>query len=523
MSRLADGAALSLFLGILCLTGLLWLRYLPEGDPARTGWLHRTAVCAGLLLVSGTVAWSFLPVLLLFVALRQTSTIGLLPWPQRRPMGDRGETTAASMPSTVTDPPLPISRTSLALFVGAVLLGATGWLAQPEALGLVSRSLSVWLSQLWTAGEPTYAPGWPFLRLVMDQPLALVFGLAGLIGLWMPGVEDEPTTNALSDSPAVARDPQGWAWFLTAWILWGLLLVLMPGRNPLHLPILGLPLLLAAAQATARILQRMRRDAPWRESGILMAVLTVLLVAFVFWLWALISQVQFDPSLVRAAALFLLLAIMLVVLFALWADWGQARTVAGAYTGSLLLLVTLSSLWQLNQRFDIGEPEGFFADYTDPDVRRLADNIHALSAQRTGDATQIPVLVQMRSGESTGPDPVVGWYLRDLRNLAWVLAPGVAQTPVQLTPLVVTLAGHVDDPQLAGYMGSRYWVHRMWTPSTLTDIGDSVQNAQNSGGFWGNLSNNWGGRARPFLRWLLYRKVSNMPAGEAVILWVKGG
>jgi hypothetical protein len=219
--------------------------------------------------------------------------------------------------------------------------------------------------------------------------------------------------------------------------------------------------------------------------------------------------------------LFLLLAVMLVVLFALWADWRQARIVAGAYVGSLLLLVTLSSLWQLNQRFDVGEPEGFFADYTDPDVRRLAENIHALSAHRTGDATQMPVQVQMRSGEPIGPDPVLGWYLRKLRNLAWVLAPGAAQTQAQNTPLVVTLASHVDDPQLAGYMGSRYWVHRVWTPSALANNEKGSQIGQNGEGFWGALNDNWSTQTQPFLRWLLYREVQTMPEGESVILWVK--
>jgi hypothetical protein len=101
------------------------------------------------------------------------------------------------------------------------------------------------------------------------------------------------------------------------------------------------------------------------------------------------------------------------------------------------------------------------------------------------------------------------------------LAPGTVQISEQGAPLVVTLAEAAGDPQLAGYMGSRYWVHRTWTPSNLTNNQDAVQNTQNSGGLWGNLSNNWGTRVRPFLRWLLYRKVSNTPPGEAVILWVK--
>src|SRR5690606_37178081 len=122
----------------------------------------------------------------------------------------------------------------------------------------------------------------------------------GLAGLWAGQVADEPTTGAREDTPAALHDPQGWVWFLTAWILWGLLLVLMPGRNPLHLPVLGLPLLLAAAEACARIAQSARRDAPWRESALLVAVLTAILIAFIFWFWALIAQVQLDTSLVRA-------------------------------------------------------------------------------------------------------------------------------------------------------------------------------------------------------------------------------
>jgi hypothetical protein len=412
-----------------------------------------------------------------------------------------------------TDGPVQGSRTALLLFLAAVLLGATGWLAQPEALGLVSSSLTAWLAQLFGSATNAYSPSWPFLRLLLDEPLILLFGIIGLAQLWLQRDDD----NILITHHSSLITYRAWRWLITGWTLWGLFLILAPGRNPLSLPMLGLPLLLAAAYASDRILRQLPSGSAWREGWLLVATLTVLLISSTFLIWSLVSQSQFDMNLARTVLLFLLLAAMLIVLFALWADWRQARGIAGAYVGCVLLVITLSNLWQLNQRIVANQPEGFWVATTATDVRRLATDIHTVSAQRTGDATQIPLLVQMAGA----PDPVLGWYLRTMRNLDWVLAPDVQTASEGQAPLVLTRADHTNDAQLAQYRGSRYTTQVHWLPAQLPDNTATLAGDVANQGFLARLNAYWSGRWRPFLRWAIYREVKETLPTEMVILWVK--
>lgn len=514
LSRLADGAALTLFFGLLTLVGLLHLHGKPADGIFYRRWRNLTAVSAGLLLISGPLAWSFAPVMLWFLWLflggrLGQRPLGLLAWSQPSP-SLVGEAEEPVMQAASLHYNLQGARTSLLLFLASVLLGATGWLAQPEALGLVSHSLSTWFTHLFGSATNPYTLGWPFLRLFIDQPLILVFGLIGLVQLWL----------RIRDRTSLITH-HSWPPFLTGWLLWGLLLVLVPGRNPLSLPMLGLPLLLAAASAIADMLGQLQQGTAWRERLLLYVMLTVLLVWSTFLVWALVSQFQLDTAILFRLLLFLLLAALLVVLFALFVDWRQAWASAGAYLAVVLLLATLSSLWQLNGRALINRPEGFWAEVTASDVRHLVADVQTLSAQRMGDATQIPLLVQMDAPGGRLPDPVLGWYLRNMRHLEWVLAPDVQSAPPDRPPLVITSADHVDDASLAAYRGSRYATHVRWLPNQLPDTRASLTPTEGSQGLTDRINIAWNGRWRAFLRWAFYREVKEALPTEQVILWVR--
>ncbi len=506
-SRLADGAALALFCGTLALTGFIQLLALPVELPIRTRWAYLTALAVGLLVVSGALAWSYLPVLLWFWLLFGRTT----------PLAADEEAEPAKLIGSLTLP-----RTAWLLGIAAALLGATGWLARLGGLGLISRSLSAWI--LLVTGDPAvpYPLSWPFLRLWVDTPLTLLFGLLGLTQLWLgrsPGADVTATMMeplATRHSPLATHRP--WRWFLSGWLLWGLVLILLPGRNPLSLPMLGVPLILLAAMAGGKIFRPFQRNLPWLESLLLLGVLSILLVFLTFSVWYLTAQGQLEFMRALVLLLFMALALLLILMFALWSDWPQTRFVVGCYVGALLLLVTVSNCWRLNQRLDPGERNGFFAQFTDPDVRRLALDVHTLSAQRVGDATQIAVLAQM----TTQPDPVLGWYLRDLHNLSWVLAPKVQTAADQAKPLVITFdTPTADDQQLVDYMGSRYAVRGVWLPSALTKNVNIATDP--AGGLSARLSSLWVGQLRTFLRWVLYREVKETAPTEKVILWVAHG
>jgi hypothetical protein len=368
--------------------------------------------------------------------------------------------------------------------------------------------LTVWLQQLTGAGTTdAYALSWLGWRVLIEQPLLLLFGVIGV------GAYGSKRLGASTDAP------QGWLRFLLAWLVWGLLLVLCPGRTPLVLAMVSLPLLFWAAYGLTVLLRQVQEGVAWRENGLLLAILTILLISFAFLLAELSTNVSFNGALARNLLIGLVLILLLILAYTLWLDGRQARLTTGVLLATVLLLWTISSNWQLNQRFDLAYPDGFFAAYTNPDVRRLAAAVQTLSAQRRGDAGELPVQVEM-----TGtPDPVLGWYLRDMRNLTWVLAPGMADG--QSPPVVITHSAEDAVNQLAAsYMGSRYALRDHWSPASLTanEMPPAAPASELGVGarLQARINTLWSARWRDSLRWLIYRDAPATPPSDKVILWV---
>ncbi len=454
LSRTGDSAALTLFLGMLALVALLHLgaRGGDEGATAHTGvgWWPVLAVTLGLLLVSGPLAWSMLPVLALLVGL-----LGL-----RLPEGKRL---------------LPL----LGLAGGAAFLAATGWLAHPDGLGIASRSLGVWLGNFTGAGV-RYPLGWPFIRLLVDEPLALFLGLAGLVALLRGSQERRSPWSRIP-----------WGRFLLLWAAWGLFLLLLPGRNPTSLPVLGLPLLLAGALLSARLLAHGLTGLDLDDGLLVAAALGVLLVTTAI-LTALFSHGALTASFnIQALGLYLTLP-LLIGFFVWWAGWRLTSQVLSLYLLVVLTLLTVNSGWNLSLRGDRVRGTELFAETSTRDVRFLAADVSQLSALRARDDREIPVQVQMDGR----PDPVLGWNLRHMRNLTWVRIPAVTpEGPVM--PLVIA-----TDPLLPGdllparFIGSDYAIRRTWLPTDLSQLSE-------------------------FVRWALYREVKTPTPVQSVVLWAQ--
>jgi hypothetical protein len=489
-SRLGDSVAVTLFLGMAVLTALLQLVQqhqtatsltaeqeddAPPPDVAlSTHWQQGGAVAFGLLLVSGPQMWNWLIILALFVVIVTPLTF----WQQ-----------------------LARHRYLWLLTLGAAIVGATGWLAYPEGLGAISTSLTVWL-QRWAGGDQPYPLAWFWIRLITDLPLALLFGMIGLAQGWR-----QTTANATRRTS-----------FLTAWLIWGLVLCLAPGRSPLVLAMVGLPLLFFAAIGLSRLWHSAQSHLAWRENGLLAVVLGIIFISFAFLFANFSNTVTFDVALARNLVLILVLMVLLILAYALWLDGRQARLVVGSGVALFLALWTFSSMGALNHHFDIRYPDGFFASATDPDVKRLVTAIAMLSAQRHGDATEMAIQVQMNGA----PDPVLGWYLRDMRNLSWVLAPGEAggQSP----PVVVTPAGAAGiDGLRSAYLGSSYAIRNDWLPTALIE-NEIAPSANPEAGFLIQMQERlnilWTARLHSLLRWMIYHKIPTLPPTEQVVLWV---
>lgn len=489
-SRLADSAVLSAALTLFALAALARVCLPGATEEARGRWLAWAAAAGGLLLVSGPLAWSFMPMLLLFVVLFTLPALGV-----------EGMAQARRRTGTLT-----------ALFAGAALLGSTAWLARPQGTGYLSRSLSVWLAQF----EPgDYSPLWAMLRLLADQPFALVFGPLGLFLLWRG-------RRRLPQPPG-----RSWPLFVTLWLLWGGIWLLLPGRTPQGLLVLGMALLLAAAHGGAALIENAPERVDWREAGILLGMLTVLLISGRIWLNTLAASPAFDLNLALISLLILLAAVLVVSALAAWGDWARVRWFVGVFVAVWLLFAALGGGWRLAHGLDPEHPVGLLATMTHPELRLLTDDVETLSAHRSGDPHALPVQVQM----TAAPDPLLGWQLRKMGRLAWVLSPQVMSdaSPMPLVIMSQTavegdLAAQPEQPALpAGYIGSDYAVRYGWSPEDLYAGPVGVEPLPDDGGVRAKAEQKldvaWRGWGRPVLRWLLYREAGASPQSEGVVLW----
>jgi hypothetical protein len=166
-------------------------------------------------------------------------------------------------------------------------------------------------------------------------------------------------------------------------------------------------------------------------------------------------------------------------------------------------------------------PAGRLVLQTDPEVRTLAEDVKTLSAHRLGDETEAAVQIQVAAAQSlTGapavarPDPLLGWYLRDMRNLTWVATPHLV--PNAPPPLVVMVNGEtfVGDESIS-YIGSDYDVEVYWQPGALSAAPVVTENNA--------LAERWWPSVRAWWRWWVYGEVSVRPGTRTVTLWAPVG
>jgi hypothetical protein len=494
-SRMADGASLAIFCGLLTLVGMSQVAV----ERHANRWMKISTVAAGLLLVSGPMGWNFLLVVIWWGWLLKDELAVAGLW----------------------------QRKWLMWMAGAALAGATFWFARLEGVAWVATGVSVWLAQFdgGNAGPLLppimggYGIAWPWLQLWVDAAPLLPLGMGGLVVLTLRARRYETAQPVLR--PLLH--------LYIGWLLWGMLLWLLPGRSPLALPVLGMPLLILTAYALDALLSGYPRELDWREAGAVVFTLTILLISGALWSAALLANRSYDPVLAQATFVIFGLGLAILVAFALWANRNDAAWVAASLIASLLLILYVRSSWRLNYANVVIEPSGWQATMAHPEVRLLVGDIETLSSHRAGDPYQLPVQVQM-AAYVTGddqvvparPDPVLGWELRKMRNLTWVSSPLVASDSVPL-PLVVTPASVPDDTAPLdlpdSYVGSRYHVDTWWLPRTLMDVEAGQEESTTPVEDESSLARLWAARLQPWWRWIVYREATEAPRNRDVILW----
>ncbi len=484
-SRMGDGAILSAALGLLLLAGL------PRSENLSPNGRRWLAGVAALFLISGPLAWLLLPVMAGAVVLFGSASL----WPSEQ--NERARL--------------------LTIGGGTIVAGATGLLSHWEGLGVISTSLTVALDSMrFDAG---YSLGWAFLRLAVDQPLLLVVGGAGLLAAWLPASAPSPTVGrrpepvegegrggGSSPSPEMGESNDGgsppsptvgegwgggarWRWLLTGWFVWGLLLLLLPGRNPTTLLVIGLPLLISTARTVGRLLAYATERVNWQDGSLIAAALAVLLVTTAFWTnqysneW---SNEDFD----RLTLLFYGIVPLLGIFFVWWAGWRTSSQVFVLLGLPLLLLASLSSGWALNLPGETTKGNSLFAQAPQPGLMTLADDVARLSSLRALDPDEALVLVDVEPELQ----PLLGWVLRSMRQLRFVDGINPAFLTDRAALVVADEAAGASLP--GGYVGSHYPVLQRWLPTDLTGAG-------------------------PVARWILLRELKTTPPTTSVVLWAR--
>ncbi len=459
--RMADPTALSATLALIALTAMHVATRTTPRDEDRPIPAAIAAVSTGLLLVSGPQAWSWLVVLALYLLVAAPNGRALLS-----------------------------VRTAL-IAAGAALLGATGWFAWPQEPAMVGASLNAWLGIL-VAGP--YNLLWLAARLLVDQRLLLFFGPIGVVLLWRRPAADNSARL-----------------FLTLWVAWALLLLLLPGRMPEMLPLLAVPLAVGAACTIQWLLRVAQSTEDWSEGGLLALVLAVALLSLFLLSVRSLAQATPDAASVLAIPLMLTVVALLLALFAWLVSARQALVIGVGVVALFLLVATFSSARLLAFTKDPAHPAGLFASATWPDAATLRTDVRALSDRRTGFPTELPV--QIVTGPTQAADPLIGWLLRDMSNLAFVTAPVLddAGDPARAPLVIMPPSGE----QLASsawndnYIGRSVHLRAKWLPKDLPPLTG-----------YENGEQRWNAGWRPRLRWVLFRTAPALPVPEDVDLWV---
>jgi hypothetical protein len=359
--------------------------------------------------------------------------------------------------------------------LAALAFGATCFFLSPAGLAAAADLAGAWLSGLLPAAGEYGA--WDLLRrLLLSEPLALGFGIAGVI------------------IAARRRDRFG----LFAGIGTAIALGAAIGgqsRHPMALGLVMLGLALLAGPVVAAVL---RGVAGWRgqmDPWFLTALELILIVTAAQCVPGAFNSTNKADWLQLYTALGIITSVLAILLWLIYGVFGSWRTVAEALP-VVLLIVGLT--WGMNQlsgvNYDRGAGRVSGVLLATPDGGGLADlraalrELAALKGAGGGEA-RLDLALPESARDTLGP--ILRWELRHLPNLRVVSGPR-ASSP--RPPLVIT----TDDPTAAPgetYGGADFAVLRRWRPEDLKGT-------------------------EAWVRWLIYREVRAMPEPQKVVLWL---
>jgi uncharacterized protein (TIGR03663 family) len=464
-SRQLDGAVVAA-VGVMASLGGLVCFF----DTGRRAWLTLSAGSLALAVTSSPSAYG----LLLVLGLAWLSLA--LAWP--------GEEKFLSWYSSLTH---HASRITLVFLLSALAFSTgLGW--NLTGLGAAGDLLSAWIACF---GPVSNSVASPLILVAVYEPLALLLGLAGLA--W--GI----------------RRGHRFSTLLGLWAVLGvLLLILMPGRTPLDLLWVVLPLALLTGVALRSLVQSLRRQGEWLGEGLYVPVVVILWIHFYLMLarYAASGTVA-DLALVLLAVV---LQSLLAVVFAFTMRFDSALRAVAVGTGIVLLAATLSAGWGVAYVRPADPRELLVREPTAVELRDLVQTLRELSWREMGMPATLPFTLVMpdetaETALEINSSSVLIWYLRDFaarRGQVDGLDVGGKMSPVLVTTqLDLKDTALTDVPDDAAYVGQDFVLRRGWD---LTEIGCTWE---------------WPPRCHTVAGWLLFRNTPSPPvADQFAALWL---
>jgi uncharacterized protein (TIGR03663 family) len=366
------------------------------------------------------------------------------------------------------------------VLVGLALSTGMGW--NPAGLGAAGGLLAAWIAHF---GQVASSAASPLTLLAVYEPLALFFGLGGLVWAIQHG-----------HRPGV---------LLGLWAgLGALLMALMPGRTALDTLWALLPLAMLTGVATESLVQNLRERGAWLSEGLYVPVVVILWVHLYLMLgrYAVSGRSEDLALALLTAALQVLLAMM----FALAMRVDAALRALSVGTGVVCLAATISAGWGSAYARPADPRELLVNEPTAVEVRDLVETLRDLSWQETGLPTTLPFTFE------AAPDSVLAWYLRDFSAARRVESLGgeVVSPEGEVGPVLVTAWRDLGAPTLRGgpkgadFVGQDFALGRSWSP---LEIGCTWE---------------WPPQCSAGVKWLLFRTTPVAPVvDQRAALWLR--
>ena len=330
----------------------------------------------------------------------------------------------------------PITRPGLnpiVIFLAIVLVGGTAFLTHISGLGLTALNWSQWLASF------TLSPSawlWGLLRLVLDEPLIILLGIAASFGLRKrPGA-----LRALA--------------FASLAIM---LIAILQG--PYAASTRSIATLLAALPAASALIFLWRRlDMSLIETPLYAAVL---LVMFILAGLALIGYVHSgDTANLILMGSALAVAAVLTVVFGFFVAFRPILLAAAAVIVVILALLNFATAWAM--AYDTLPPRfpALYQTDTRPGITDLVATAIDIS-ERSSNGEQWALPIALVEGSSS--DDLLRWYLRHAPALRLVQSAGQETAP----PLVVAPASR-QLPLTERFAGQDFAIFDAWDPATAS-------------------------------------------------------